>query len=118
MHYWRAIALAVWVLCFTMPAGAYQGHLVVEGPITLALGGIPTVKELAAVQRVGVTLTNSGAAEIRVRLKLSGLVDPCRARGGGEREITVPAHGFAESEFQFTVGAGAFQAAYPVLIAL
>ena len=114
MHYWRAIALAVWILCFTMPAVAYQGHLVVEGPITLALGGIPTVTELAAVQRVGVTLTNSGAAEIRVRLKLSGLVDPCRARGGGEREITVPAHGFAESEFQFTVGAGAFQAAYPV----
>jgi hypothetical protein len=65
---------------------------------------------------VGVTLSNSGASRLDVRLRLAGLVDQWRSFGETEKRLPVAPADTAQASFQIAAGQGALAALYPVHI--
>lgn len=99
---------------FTFSAAGFNGHQVTEGPVTLAIGEIPVVREVDVSQTIRVSLTNTANSALQLKLSLTGLAEPCRAIGGAARDLDLPAHGASEATFQIMVGKGAWSALYPV----
>ena len=110
----RCLAISFATLALCAEALAFTGHVVTEGPLTVAIADIATVTNFDAPQPCAVTLSNSSAAPLVVALEMKGLVDDCRAVGETKRRVTVPAGGRAGASFQFACGRGSFSAHYPV----
>ena len=111
----RVYSFASYVaLLVAIPAYAFNGHRVTEGPLTLFIGDIPTVTNLNTPQTFTVALTNSGDAALDVGLQMGGLADQTRAVGETEKRLNIPAHSGAAATFQFAMGEGSHSALYPV----
>ena len=110
----RPAALLLALAAITTEAAAFNGHLVTAGPLTLAMGAIPVVREFDTPVSCMVTLTNAGPVPLAVVLALDGLIDDCRAVGDIRKEVVVPAAGSATAGFQFACGRRTHAAHYPV----
>jgi len=93
---------------------AFNGQQVTEGPVTLTVGEIPTVRSLQATQFVRVALTNHSADSLKIQLELGNWVPPCRPLGRSRVMVDLSGHGAVEESFQFVFGAGALSAQYPI----
>ncbi len=114
MCFFKRLLVSLGALAFGFTALGFNGQEVTEGPLTLAIGHIPTVKHLNQSQAFTVSLTNSGATALTVRLEMVGLADQTRPAGQTRLSVSVPAGGQAESTFQFAMGDGSLSALYPV----
>ncbi len=112
----RVLAAAGILACCVVPAGAFHGHAVTEGPLTLTIGDLAEITAYNRPCDVPVTLTNTGAKALAVKLTLTGLVDEWRAVGPTSRDVTVPAGGKASATFRIAAGGGAHSALYPVRV--
>lgn len=97
-------------------AFGFNGHIATEGPLTVTIAEIATVKAVDVPQPCVVTLANAGAAPLNVVLEMSGLVDECRASGDPMQRIAVPAGSKASATFHFRCGRGTHPAHYPIHI--
>ena len=97
-------------------AGAFNGQVAKEGPLTVTIAAIEDVTDYGAPRDVGVTIKNAGDKPLTVQLKMSGLVDEWRAVGNAEAQVTVPTGQEAKAVFRIAAGDGALSALYPVHI--
>ena len=105
------------VLLAATGARAFNGHVVTEGPLTVSIGEVGPVTAVGTPQRVPVTLTNSAAKPLALRVTMTGLVDEWRSEGATETQVAVPAGGRASTSFRIVAGAGTHSALYPVHVA-
>ena len=112
----RVLAAVVVLACGVGPVGAFHGHAVTEGPLTLTIGEVAEVTTYNKPCDVPVTLKNTGAKALAVKLTLTGLVDEWRGVGPTEKDLTVPAGSTAAATFRIAAGAGAYPALYPVRV--
>ncbi|MBN1124893.1 MAG: hypothetical protein JXA82_07790 [Sedimentisphaerales bacterium] len=106
----------VLMLLFILPlkVGAFNGHIVAEGPVRLEIGQIEGVVAYDTPYPVTVTVSNSGNAVIDGKIRLAGLVDEWRAVGATEKAVTVEPGRSQTITFQVAAGKGAYSALYPV----
>jgi hypothetical protein len=97
-------------------AFAFNGQVVTQGPLKVTISDIPDVTAYEKLQQVTVTLANNADTEIRVDLRMAGLVDEWYAVGETEKSLVVTAGGQANAVFQIAAGKGACSALYPVHI--
>jgi hypothetical protein len=95
---------------------AFNGQVVAQGPLKVTISDIPDVTVYEKPQEVAVTLANNTDMEIRVDLRIAGLVDEWHAVGETEKNLAVAAGGQADVIFQIAAGKGACSALYPVHI--
>ncbi len=98
------------------PVLGFDGHTVTEGPLTLAIGEVGAAAEYDTPCAVPVTLRNTGADALSVRVALSGLVDEWRPEGRTEAAAEVAAGDTATVAFRIAAGPGAPSALYPVRV--
>lgn len=94
----------------------FNGHVVTEGPLRIAIGEVAAIREYDDPGQVRVTATNSGTADIEVEFALTGLVDEWRAVGPAKQHVVVPAGGSESLAFQIAADPGAYAALYPVRV--
>ncbi|MBN1818912.1 MAG: hypothetical protein JW828_16230, partial [Sedimentisphaerales bacterium] len=107
------LALTILVV-LSLPAGAFNGHIVTEGPIQLEIGPVEGVIAYDTPYPVNVTVSNSASTAIDVNLRLAGLVDEWRAVGAMEKKATIESQKSQIVTFQIAAGQGAYSALYPV----
>ena len=96
------------------PVGAFNGHVVREGPLTLTIGSIKEVTEYDVPREVEVGVKNGGELPLKVQLQMGGLVDEWYAKGESERRFEIAPGGEVTTLFHIAAGKGAFSALYPV----
>lgn len=111
MKYLSAVYALLVSTCCT---GAFNGHEVTEGPVTVFIEEMPLVTVLDQPQTVRVFLTNTGPEALRAALELTGLVDDCRAVGAAVQKLDLPVRGTTNAVFQIAMGPGSHSALYPV----
>ena len=62
------------VLVLVASAGAFNGHIVTEGPLRLEIGAIPVVQRYDSPQKVVVTLKNNHTAPLQINVHLHGIL--------------------------------------------
>jgi len=97
-------------------AAAFNGHIVTQGPLKLTIDDIQDVTQYDKPCEVRVTLSNSRASKLKVKLRMAGLVDQWYAIGEKEKLLAVDARSQAKATFGIAAGKGAFSALYPVHI--
>ncbi|MBN1845862.1 MAG: hypothetical protein JW810_09280 [Sedimentisphaerales bacterium] len=110
----KRIACLFVLLGFAATCGAFNGHMVSEGPLKITIGDIQIPGEYDKPVAVPVTVQNQGDVTCRVRLRLVGLVDEWYAVGPAEIPLELPAGQTQNAEFRIAAGRGAFSALYPV----
>jgi len=75
------VLLPLFLSVLTHRAFGFNGHRVTEGPVTLAIAEIPVVHDAQTPFVVRISLTNSSASSLSVRLTGTGFVAPWRAEG-------------------------------------
>jgi len=108
------LTTAAILLLLTAGAHAFNGHVAVEGPLTVTVGEIGPVTAINSPQDVVVTLANSAAKPLAVRVRMTGLIDEWRAQGPTEKTVNVAARGRASVTFRIVAGKGVHSALYPV----
>ncbi|MDD5522390.1 MAG: DUF5696 domain-containing protein [Kiritimatiellae bacterium] len=101
------------VLLYALPAFAFNGEKITEGPLTLAISPISDVTNREETITATVTLSNSNASVLPVHLELKGLVDGSHVTGQNTKNLNVPANNKAEVQFQFVMGQNTYSAHYP-----
>ena len=97
-------------------AFAFNGHVVTQGPLKMTIGEIAEVTEYEKPRQVTVTLAGSADAEMRVHLRMAGLIDEWYAVGQTDKHLDISVGGEASAVFQVAAGKGACSALYPVHI--
>jgi hypothetical protein len=95
-------------------AVAFNGHIVMQGPLKVTIGEIPDVTEYDKPQQVVVTSENNGQAAMRVHLRMGGLVDEWYAVGPTEAVVRLDPGTTEKTTFRIAAGKGALSALYPV----
>jgi len=112
----RKFLLLILLFSLCGRAFAFNGQVVTQGPLKVTIGDIPDVTAYEKPQQVMVTLANNADTEIRVDLRMAGLVNEWYAVGGTEKSLVVTAGGQENAVFQIAAGKGACSALYPVHI--
>jgi len=97
-------------------AFAFNGYVVTQGPLKMTIGDIADVTEFEKPRQVTVTLANSADTEMRMNLRMAGLVDEWYAAGQTEKSLEVAPGGQVNAVFQIAAAKGACSALYPVHI--
>ncbi len=106
-----SVFLCLWAAAHAV---AFDGHVAVQGPLTISIAPIEDVAEYAKPQTVAVTVKNSGEKSFAAHLRIGGLVDEWRAVGHTERTVELAPGKEARVEFQVAADKGALSALYPV----
>ena len=108
------IAFVVVLLSIGGTTFAFNGHIVIEGPLELTIGDIADVTEFDKPQPVQVTLKNAGTSSLKVGLKMTHLVDEWYSVGQAETNVPVAPGEQAGATFRIAAREGACSALYPV----
>jgi hypothetical protein len=112
----RKFCFLVLLLLLSSKSFAFNGHVVTQGPLKVTIGDIPDVTTYKKPQQVTVTLANNADEEIRVGVRMAGLVDEWHAVGDVEKSLVIAPGGQSNAAFQIAAGKGACVALYPVHI--
>jgi len=110
----RKFRLFITLILLSGRAFAFNGHVVTEGPLKMTIGEIDDVTEYEKSQQVTVTLANSADTEMRMNLRMAGLVDEWYAVGRTQISLVIAPGGQANAVFQIAAGYDVCSALYPV----
>ena len=112
MRYFAKLICAC--LFVTSGAWGFDGHRVTDGPVTLEIGPVDGVAEYNKTYDVKVGVTNTGQEDLKVHLKVGGLIDEWRCVGDSVKKVTVAASQEAEVVLGILAEPGAYAALYPI----
>ena len=104
--------MAAWMVGLGAWAGAFNGHIVTEGPIRIEIGSVGPVTAYMTEYDVPVTVGNRADEPIEVYLRVDDLVDYWHA-GPATQTVEVAAGGSERGVFKIVCGQG-YSALYPV----
>ena len=108
--------LAVLILAVCGKATGFNGHIVTEGPLILAIGDVEEVTQYNKAREVDAAIRNSGASALNVELRMGGLVDEWYAVGQTEKQLAVGPGEETKTQFHIAAKEGVCSALYPVHI--
>ena len=111
----RAAFLSLATLsALTTPLGAFNGHVVEEGPLVLFVDEVSMVTELSQARAFTAWATNRGAEQLSVKVRFTDLVDTTRCIGPAEHSLQIRAGTAESARFEFAIDPPAYSALYPL----